>query len=359
MNPALPRVHQHLARTSLIRDVREHGRRGAVVVPQIVMDLLEVPLVGAGLQVERDDRHGEQIVAAALCAVVVRTGVASRDVNHPEVGIDRRMRPNRRAAVLPGIAFPRVVAKLARTRNRPELPDFLAGLRVVGAELPADARLAAANADVHEAVVIDRRRVRVAPRRRESSSRRPHPSSGPARGACCPAPRRTPCLRRRPGRDWSTTRPTVTGPSGYRHFNSPVRASRAAMWPVAMYIVPSTTTGVACMRAAAAVLGVHHPRAAEPVEIGFDRSAPERRVALVGEVAADEREISGGRRLPIRGASGDECRHGTAPTRALRRLERTAHDISPHRRIISCESHGASYLEPNGAPRVLAREPGG
>jgi hypothetical protein len=37
------------------------------------------------------------------------------------------------------------------------------------------------------------------------------------------------------------------GPAGYFHLRPPVRASRAQMCPVDMYIVPFTTTGVPCI----------------------------------------------------------------------------------------------------------------
>ena len=78
MKPGLAGMHQDFPQRSAIAHVGEHRRGRAVVVPDVVVHFLEVPLVRAGLQIERDDRYGEQVVAAARGAVVVGTGVADR-----------------------------------------------------------------------------------------------------------------------------------------------------------------------------------------------------------------------------------------------------------------------------------------
>ena len=50
-----------------VRVRREQQRRlGTVIVPDVVVDLLEVPLALARVRVERDDGVGEQIVATSL-----------------------------------------------------------------------------------------------------------------------------------------------------------------------------------------------------------------------------------------------------------------------------------------------------
>jgi len=69
-------VHDDLARLTAIGDVGEQRRRARVVVPHIVVHFLEVPLVRARLQIERENRRREQVVAAAILTVVVRAGVA-------------------------------------------------------------------------------------------------------------------------------------------------------------------------------------------------------------------------------------------------------------------------------------------
>src|SRR6185436_17685487 len=127
-----------------------------------MVHFLEVPLVRAGLQIERDDRCGEEVVPAALRPIVVGAGVARGDIDQAELRIDRGLRPDRTAAVRPRVALPCLVTLLARTGHRPELPHLLAGLRVVGPELTAAALIATGDADVYKAVVIGRRRTRVA-----------------------------------------------------------------------------------------------------------------------------------------------------------------------------------------------------
>src|SRR4051812_44719928 len=70
----------------------------------------------AGLHVDRDDRAGEQVLAAALRAVlrgVAAARVAERPVDQPELRVDRRVHPRRGAAGLPRGALPGVVAGLA------------------------------------------------------------------------------------------------------------------------------------------------------------------------------------------------------------------------------------------------------
>src|SRR5439155_18289814 len=61
----LPSMDQNSTCATAILDVGEDGRRRKVVVPDIVMHRLKVPLVGAGLEIERDDGCREEIVASA------------------------------------------------------------------------------------------------------------------------------------------------------------------------------------------------------------------------------------------------------------------------------------------------------
>src|SRR5207245_2002376 len=91
--------------------VEEHDRARGVVVPDVVVDHLVVPLVLAGLRVDRDDRRGEEVLAGALAAVEVVRRVAGREVDRPGLGIDGRGLPDRRTAVLPDLRVcrPRVV----------------------------------------------------------------------------------------------------------------------------------------------------------------------------------------------------------------------------------------------------------
>ena len=52
------------------------GRLGTVIVPEVVVDLLEVPAILAGVQVNGDYRGGEQIVTRPPGTVQVGASVA-------------------------------------------------------------------------------------------------------------------------------------------------------------------------------------------------------------------------------------------------------------------------------------------
>src|SRR5207302_10555454 len=113
-------------------DVEEHDGARRVVVPDVVVDLLEVPAVLPCRGVDGDDRGCEEIVAGPDVAVVVGRGVAGREIQQAELRIDRRCLPDRRAAVLPGAAGlrPGVVTDLAGAGDRVAAPQLLASLRV-------------------------------------------------------------------------------------------------------------------------------------------------------------------------------------------------------------------------------------
>src|SRR5690606_6909987 len=160
VDPAgLARLREALAHHAVDFDVEQHDGARAVVVPDIVMHLLEVPAVFAGLRIDGDDRRGEEVVAGADRAVVVGTGIAGREVQQAELRVDRRRLPDRRSAVLPDLVVlrPRVVADLAGAGDRVERPFELAGRGVESLDSPADFSLAAGEAREHETVVIERR----------------------------------------------------------------------------------------------------------------------------------------------------------------------------------------------------------
>ena len=65
-------LHEQLARRAAPRHVDQGGRLLRVEVPDVVRRVLEVPLERAASGVERDDRAGVEVVAAALVADEVR-----------------------------------------------------------------------------------------------------------------------------------------------------------------------------------------------------------------------------------------------------------------------------------------------
>ena len=83
--------------------VEQRGRARHVVAPQVVRHLLETPFQRAGLHIERDDRHGPEVVAGSPGAGGLRRRIAGAEVEQPELGIERRRVPHRAAAVLPSL----------------------------------------------------------------------------------------------------------------------------------------------------------------------------------------------------------------------------------------------------------------
>ena len=121
-------------------DVEQDDGARAVVVPDVVVDLLVVPAVLSGLGVDRDDRGREQVVALALAAVQVGGGVPGGEVEQAELGVDGRAsaRPERRPSSTRRCPGPRVVARLAGRRDGPEAPLQLARRRVERGDAAAE-----------------------------------------------------------------------------------------------------------------------------------------------------------------------------------------------------------------------------
>ena len=133
------------------------------MVPDIVMDCLEVPLVLSGQHIQRDDRIAEKICALSVAAVIAGHRRRERHVQHPALLVEREIeRPGvRPAAVLPAVVFPGVMPKLARLRHRAEFPDFCAGARIEGARISRRnrRRRRRVRADDEEIFVHERHRV--------------------------------------------------------------------------------------------------------------------------------------------------------------------------------------------------------
>ena len=118
----------HLPRTARDRHVGDERRRRHVEVPDRMVHELEVPLALAGFQIDARKRFGKQVVAGPMAAVVIGAGRLNRQIHEPGVFVHSDLRPHADVAVRrPRLLFPRVVAELARPRNRVELPQLLAG----------------------------------------------------------------------------------------------------------------------------------------------------------------------------------------------------------------------------------------
>ena len=117
-------------------DGDERGGRGAIAVPDVVVNALEVPETFAGVGVEGKERVGEAIVAEAIGAVEVIDGGACRDVDDAADLIERHPGPVvGGAGVLPGALGPGIVTFLAGAGDGVEDPAEFPGVDVVGADV--------------------------------------------------------------------------------------------------------------------------------------------------------------------------------------------------------------------------------
>ena len=82
----------HLA--VLVLRLGQDRRADGVQVPHVVGDVLEVPLVRAVVQVDRDDRVGVEVVAGADVTVQVGRGIADHEEDRARLLVHRRSHPH-------------------------------------------------------------------------------------------------------------------------------------------------------------------------------------------------------------------------------------------------------------------------
>ena len=140
--------------------------RREVVVPQSMVDCLEVPLALAGLHVDGDQRFREEVVAEPVGPVVVVGRRPGRQVHVAQLVVAGEHRPDVGVArVAPRIVQPRVDAELVgAVRHGMEVPGVLAGPDVPGPHpardrLLGDAPVGDVRAVDHLVADDDRRRV--------------------------------------------------------------------------------------------------------------------------------------------------------------------------------------------------------
>ena len=128
--------HRRLDRATVDLDVAEDSRRGEVVVPEAVVNGLEVPAALACLAVDGDQALGEQVVAAAVAAVPVVRWRAGRQVGEAELLVGAHQAPDVRAAGdAPGLVLPGVGSDLPLLRHGVEGPELPAGAHVETADV--------------------------------------------------------------------------------------------------------------------------------------------------------------------------------------------------------------------------------
>ena len=140
--PVTVRVEPNL----LAIDVGQDGFVHAVVVIRIVRGVLEVELDSPGGGVQRDGGVGVQVVAR-MGMTIPRARLADTPVDGVEDGVIGSRHPRRTAAVLVGVARPRVAARLTGGRNGVRLPHFFTRLGVARRNEAANTELSARGAD--------------------------------------------------------------------------------------------------------------------------------------------------------------------------------------------------------------------
>ncbi len=155
-------LRDHLAHLAADIEVVELGDGDRVVVPALVGDGLEVPFELAGIDVERDDRAGIEIVAGPSLRIEHVHGIAGAEIGEVRLRIEGRLGPHAAAAERNGARIgPGLRARLARLRHHREPPQELAGVGGIGGDVAAAAFVAPRRADQN--LVLDRERRRGMP----------------------------------------------------------------------------------------------------------------------------------------------------------------------------------------------------
>src|SRR5689334_4872942 len=104
-------------------DRDEVGVYRKVVVPEVVMNGLEVPDALAGLCVQRDGAVGEEVVPLAIAAIEIEIRRSQARENHPPLLIDTQSAPGiGPAPLLPGVRLPGLRTEFSRPGNRMKPP---------------------------------------------------------------------------------------------------------------------------------------------------------------------------------------------------------------------------------------------
>ena len=154
----LARLQYRGNRATVDLHVNENWRRRHVPVRCVVMNELVEPFQFASLRVECDDR-----IAVQIAAVDRAVGVACRAEHQTRGLVGREIRPDvATASILPRVAGPILVVRLARPRNGVKRPHELSGRRIPRADVTARLRrrqFAGPRAG-DQKILVDRYRIR-------------------------------------------------------------------------------------------------------------------------------------------------------------------------------------------------------
>ena len=146
--PLLTDLHERLDVAPIDRDIQQVGVRGEVVIPQSMVDRLEVPDPLAGLDIDRDDRLREEVVPEPIGPVEVVGGGPGRQVHVPQLVVSRQKTPD--------VRVPRVPPRLVQPGVGPELVRAVRnGVKVLAQSAPDSSTLTCATVvvSIHTALV--------------------------------------------------------------------------------------------------------------------------------------------------------------------------------------------------------------
>src|SRR5207249_3237674 len=111
--------------------LEKNWSRFQVVVPDVVMNGLEIPFQFAGLRVERDQTVTVKIGAFAVGTMEIVGRRTMRQIDKTRFRIQADQAPDiRSGTLLPVVAFPCLTTWLSGARNRVKLPDEFARVSV-------------------------------------------------------------------------------------------------------------------------------------------------------------------------------------------------------------------------------------
>ena len=129
-------LRHNIDRLAFMANRQKFGRSRVVVIPDIVMNHLEMPQTFSGPGVQRQQTIAEEVRPAAVRAVEVILRACSWRVNNTPLLIDGKLAPHIRSAdAFPGVLRPSVITEFTRTGNRMKGPDQFARPYIKGANI--------------------------------------------------------------------------------------------------------------------------------------------------------------------------------------------------------------------------------
>ncbi len=127
INPAgLAGFSNCLARFTLVLHVKKNHRVGGIIVPEVMMNLLEVPAVFACSCINCHNGVGEEIVSLADGTIHIWTRISGGEINEIEFRIHGRRLPDSTAAkfVSHCVLRPGIVTKVTGAWNSVKGPEL-------------------------------------------------------------------------------------------------------------------------------------------------------------------------------------------------------------------------------------------